>query len=435
MASTIPVEELASEVEGECLGKSTSANSVSKTATATECCRQLSPPRAPHKEAGNAIRNVTVVVPTYNEADNLVHLITKLEVVFNRNQRWRFSIVIADDDSPDGTASLAIRIHNKENRLVVSSGTKSGLGSAYLRGFDVARSSQSPDVVVMMDADLSHPPERIPALLQAIESGVDLAIGCRYMPGGGTPDWGWHRRLMSRVGNWLARTVGGLKEIRDCTSGFRAIRVSALERVRNEELCTRGYAFLTTMLFELLNDGCTYREVPLVFVDRRRGVTKLNLRDILEFAMNTVLVRFKRTQQLWRFLIVGLSGVVVNLGVLFCLIALLGVDQRLFAPLVSVELSIISNFILNDRWTFGAVKTGTTWSQRFTRYHITGLTGLALNLGVYNTVLSSLPIDIWGYGYLLAQSVAIAVVFVWNYALSIRWTWHPHTALRRKWSS
>lgn len=217
---------------------------------------------------------VTVVVPTYNERENLPHLAAAVLL-------HGYSLLIVDDGSPDGTGDIADEIAADVPRMGVIHRThKQGLGPAYAAGFERALADGA-EIVIEMDADFSHNPEDLPRLVEAIESGADLAIGSRYVPGGGTPDWPWHRRFLSKGGNLYARTMLGVP-IRDATAGFRAFRARALATLPYREAQASGYGFQVEMTWRAHRAGLRIKEVPILFRDRFRGTSKMGTPIVLE---------------------------------------------------------------------------------------------------------------------------------------------------------
>ena len=217
-----------------------------------------------------------VVLPTYQEAENIAEVLHRL-----RSAAPTADVFVVDDSSPDGTAALAKAVgHELGGVDVMIRATKSGLGSAYRAGFAEGL-ARGYDVLVEMDSDLSHDPARLPALLRAVEGGVDLAIGSRYVPGGVIPDWPLHRRLLSRWGNRYADILLALS-VHDATSGFRAYRAEALRGVDLESVRADGYGFQIEMAYRVAVNGGTIAEIPIEFVDRRRGTSKMSVRIIVE---------------------------------------------------------------------------------------------------------------------------------------------------------
>jgi dolichol-phosphate mannosyltransferase len=219
---------------------------------------------------------VAVVLPTYNESENIARLLTQL-----RNVLPDARLFVVDDNSPDGTGDIAERCARELGGIeVLHRPGKQGLGSAYRQGFTHVI-AQGVDVVVSMDVDFSHDPLAIPAMLAAIESGSDAVIGSRYVSGGGSKNWPLHRRLLSRWGNLYTGAVLGVK-VRDCTSGFRAYRSSALAAIAPETTKAEGYAFLSELVVRLSRRGLKISEVPILFIDRENGTSKMSGRIIIE---------------------------------------------------------------------------------------------------------------------------------------------------------
>ena len=212
-----------------------------------------------------------VVLPTYEEADNVREAIVRL-----RRAVPDADVLVVDDNSPDGTADVAKAVAEEVGRVEVSvRAGKGGLGSAYRHGFELALQGGY-DAIVQMDADLSWSETDLPAMLALLDGGADLVIGSRYVPGGSIPHWPWHRRAMSRYGNRYACFVLGLP-IHDATSGFRVLRASALEANNLFATRSRGYGFMIETAYRMHQGGASMAEVPVTFVDRVRGESKLSL--------------------------------------------------------------------------------------------------------------------------------------------------------------
>jgi dolichol-phosphate mannosyltransferase len=217
-----------------------------------------------------------VVVPTYDERENIQPFLAAV-----RRAVPSADVLVVDDNSPDGTGQLAEQAAAELGQIkVLHRPGKQGLGSAYRNGFMVAL-DEGYDVIVSMDVDFSHDPAVIPSMLALIDAGADAVVGSRYVPDGGTADWPLHRRLLSRWGNRYTGIVLGLR-IRDCTSGFRAYRSTALRAIQPGSTTAEGYAFLTELVRRLVSHGFDVREVPIVFRDRRFGTSKMSTRIIIE---------------------------------------------------------------------------------------------------------------------------------------------------------
>ena len=217
-----------------------------------------------------------VVLPTYDEAANITEVLRRLRLACPEAR-----VLVVDDASPDGTADIVEALADEFAgvELLRRSG-KSGLGSAYRDGFRRGL-AQGFDVLVAMDSDLSHDPGVLPQLLEAIEQGADLAIGSRYVAGGSIPNWSWHRRLLSKWGNRYAGVALGIG-VADATSGYRAFRATTLAKIDFRLVRADGYGFQIEMAYRMLSVGGTVRELPISFVDRVRGKSKMSPRIVAE---------------------------------------------------------------------------------------------------------------------------------------------------------
>jgi glycosyltransferase involved in cell wall biosynthesis len=222
------------------------------------------------------VRRTLVVLPTYNERENVVPLLRAV-----REAVPEADLLVVDDNSPDGTAALVEETAAELGQIkLLRRAGKQGLGSAYRQGFRVGL-DEGYDVVVSMDVDFSHDPAVVPELLRLVDAGADAVIGSRYVPGGATVDWPLHRRLLSRWGNRYTSFVLRL-QVRDCTSGFRAYRAEALRRIDPSSTTAEGYAFLTELVRRLVRQGARVMETPIVFADRRYGESKMSGRIVVE---------------------------------------------------------------------------------------------------------------------------------------------------------
>lgn len=218
-----------------------------------------------------------VVVPTYQEAENVTQFLGRVREVVPE-----VDILVADDNSPDGTGELAEKAGAELGQVqVLHREAKAGLGAAYRAGFAEGL-AEGYDVLIQMDCDFSHDPAVLAKLIQAVDQGgADCAIGSRYVAGGSTPNWPFYRSLLSRYGN---RYTAALLElgIGDATSGFRAYRSDALRRIAFETTRANGYAFQTELAYRMVQEGLTIVEVPITFVDRAFGKSKMSARIISE---------------------------------------------------------------------------------------------------------------------------------------------------------
>lgn len=224
---------------------------------------------------------IIIVIPTYNEAENLPILVERIFA----NQVDDLSVLVVDDNSPDGCGRVADALHEQhgERLLVVHREKKEGLGRAYVQGFDTALSLGA-DVIGMMDADLSHPPEKLPEMIRALEN-ADLVIGSRYVKGGSlAKDWPFWRKGLSAFANFYTRTILGLP-VKDTTGAYRLWKKAALEKIKFADTRSSGYVFIVELAYLAKLAGCRFAEVPIHFKEREHGVSKMSFKVQLEAAL------------------------------------------------------------------------------------------------------------------------------------------------------
>ncbi len=224
---------------------------------------------------------VLVVIPTYNEHESLPLIIGRLHAAVPT-----VDVLVVDDGSPDGTGELADSFAAADHRIhVLHRSEKAGLGAAYLAGFAWARENGY-EVVVEMDADGSHQPEQLPLLLAEVRTthnpeGADLVLGSRWVKGGSVRNWPWHREVLSRGGNFYTRTVLGIP-LHDATGGFRAFNIDTLAALELDDVASQGYCFQVDLAWRTLQHGLVVREVPIEFVERELGESKMDRRIVTE---------------------------------------------------------------------------------------------------------------------------------------------------------
>lgn len=233
--------------------------------------------------ASPTARRVCFVIPTYNEAANITPLLERITALHPGEDT---AVLVVDDRSPDGTGDLVRAFGAGDPRVHLLEGPRRGLGHAYVRGIRHALDALDAEVVVQLDADTSHDPADAQRLLDRLSEGADVAIGSRYVAGGGIDErWSLRRRLLSAWGNQLTRWVAGLRHVHDCTAGYRAIRAAALRAADIGGVSARGYAFNVVLLHRLSRDGARVVEEPVFFRERDHGRTKLGLLDIAEYLL------------------------------------------------------------------------------------------------------------------------------------------------------
>lgn len=310
---------------------------------------------------------VVNIIPTYNERENIGLMLKTLAKIAKDNPRYDFTTLVVDDESPDGTGEVVKDYMKKDSSVHLITGPKKGLGHALIRGYKHAMEKMRAEVIIPNDCDFSFDPHKIPGLLKRIEKGYDVVVASRHVGKGATEGWSLFRKLNHWVSNVLfASWVAGIKEVKDHNGNFKAIRVkSVLDQVPLEELLEkikiRGFGFQAYILYALSKVTDKFCEVPVVFKFRTRGEAKIGkkylksyLRDVFEYMKLSLLIRLDRSAQFIKFCVVGTIGFIVNaLGLeLFYRLGL----RPNWAAALGAELAIISNFTLNNLWTFVGYK-------------------------------------------------------------------------------
>jgi len=349
---------------------------------------------------------VSVIIPTYNERDNLEEL---FERISNALKGYDYEIIVVDDDSPDRTWEFAQKLSERYPVKVVRRTDEKGLSSAVIRGFREAGG----DVFVVMDADLQHPPEKIPELVKAIENGADIAIASRYVPGGAVKNWYWYRKLISRGAIMIGRlALPRIRDVKDPVSGFFALRREVVDGI---ELNPIGFKILMEVLIKGRYDKVV--EVPFTFGLRKAGESKLSGKTMVSYLKHVYrLMRWEgELDRIIKFTLVGLSGVLVNEGFLWAFVSFLGWD-KILANIPATELAILNNFTWNDLWTFRDLKRKPLW-RRILTFHIAALTGAVVQWIIYAGLVYV------GLHYLVANLVGIVVSFVVRFLVNRHVTW------------
>jgi len=355
-------------------------------------------------------KTISIIIPTYNERNNVTPLIKRIDHALSN---YDYEVVFVDDNSGDGTAEVAGALSSKYPVKVIVRQNKRGLASAVVDGLEHATGQ----IVGVMDADLQHPPEVIPDLLKEIQSGADIVIASRYVKGGACQGWGLTRRIISKGAIFLAHLLlPSTRQVRDPMSGFFMFNRQV---VANADLKPTGYKILLEILME--GQFQNLAEVPYTFITRSRGESKLSTRQQIDY-LKHIYSLMRRKGELLRFAkfcLVGLSGVLINMGLLWLLTEFAGLFYLLSAA-ISIETSILSNFTLNDYFTFPdrRLPGAKSFVSRLLKFNLVSLAGLALNMGVLGLLT-----EVFGVYYLLSNLCGIAVATLWNYLVNTWWTW------------
>lgn len=378
---------------------------------------------------------ISIVIPTYNERENLEELITLID---KNLDNYRYEIIIVDDDSPDRTWELAQELSKRYPVKVIRRINERGLATAVIEGFKHA----SGNILLVMDADLQHPPEKIPELLKPIlEESVDLVIASRYVDGGGVKEWSFPRKMISKGAIFLSHlALPKLRNIKDPMSGYFAVKKEVIEGV---ELKPIGYK----ILLEILIKGKIrkVKEIPYVFGEREKGESKLGKKQIIDYIKHLWVLSLW-TGEFWRifkYVMVGVTGMMVNLGLLYFLVESNTMENFLRTPIIyqflininvevtkklvqftsgviSVETSVIWNYIWNNLWTFKErkIRGKKGLLKGLIKFNTVSIGGIVINLIVYYIFIT-----IFNIYYIYAEIIAIFTAFTWNFIMNDIWTW------------
>ncbi|MFN3926100.1 MAG: glycosyltransferase [Pseudanabaenaceae cyanobacterium] len=372
---------------------------------------------------------LSLVIPTFNESKNIQPLVKLLTDLLDKPLAGRYELIVVDDNSPDRTWEIAHSLQSVYPHLrVMRREQERGLATAIIRGWQVAKG----DILGVIDGDLQHPPDILLKLLSAMDRETDLAVASRHIPGGGVSDWGLIRRFLSRGAQLLGliilpRVVG---RVSDPMSGYFLIRRSAIADCGLDPV---GYK----ILLEVLGRGNirTIKEVGYVFQERQAGESKVTSKQYIEYIQHLLRLRFKGRltklkqqipvpiRRFIKFGIVGFTGVFVDMAIFY----LLSDPSKLGwgitrSKIIAAEVSIISNFILNDLWTFGDLaQQQRGWSarlKRFLKFNLICASGLFLNV-----VLLNMLVNYFSLNRYLANLLAILTVSIWNFWINLKLSW------------
>lgn len=372
---------------------------------------------------------VVVVIPTYNEAENIKKLIPAVLGAFDKIPRHECHILVVDGNSPDGTAGLVQEFAQQNDRVhLLLEKEKSGLGGAYVFAFKHVLNTMHADVVMEMDADFQHDPNQIPNFIQKIEDGYDYVIGSRFVKGGSIPkEWGFNRKFLSVGGNLFSKIVLGIYSVSDFTSGFKASRVkNYLDRIDLDSVRSKGFAYKIDLLYKMYKLGAKITEVPIEFGLRDRGNSKMDRNNAIDSLKVVLSIRISENKSFFKFCVVGVCGLITD-TLLFNTFRLTVFDPALSA-IVSGFIAMLVTFTLNNIWSFGEKR-------------IFGLAKLAGTFVVYSAssmipiLVRSQLVDLFvkalGHSFIVANTgfgLGILIGLVWNYFVYSKIIWRKRPA-------
>ncbi len=367
---------------------------------------------------------LSLILPTYNEGGNIQPIIAILSQLLDSVIPGEYELIVVDDNSPDFTWKTAAELLPAYPQLrIMRRITERGLSTAVIRGWQVARG----EILGVIDADLQHPPEVLLQLLHEMERGADLAVASRHVEGGGVSEWSWIRRFLSRGAQMLGLIIlpEAIGRLSDPMSGYFMVRRS---RIVGKTLSPVGYKILIEVVARGKIDWIA--EAGYVFRERQAGASKVTWKQYLEYIQHLLKLRLSRSAVFIRFCLVGLTGVVVDLGVFYVLRKVLGLGLTRSA-ILSAEVAIFNNFLWNDFWTFADISRRQIGNRqrlkRFLKFNLVCLSGLVLQTLIVNIVYNFfklngeiekiVSIDV------LAKLIAIVLVTLWNFWFNMKLSW------------
>lgn len=386
----------------------------------------------------NKPETVVIIIPTYNERENIQKLLPILTRKIFPQLKPNFSphILVVDDNSPDDTGKVVMEFGKKDKRVhLLTNKKKAGLGNAYTKGMQHALTKLNADIVFEFDADFSHDPKKIKPMLDKLSQGNHMVLGSRYIKGGSIPqNWAFHRKFLSVVGNLIIRIIVTHRKPKDWTTGYRAIRKKVIQQVLPQLKGDRfsGYAFQIGFLHKTVGSGFKVGEVPIKFIDRTEGKSKLGPEYIKNTLLYILKVRWQELprRRLAKFAIVGIIGATFQLTTLQLFRQFFPYQLSYF---FSVEIAVISNFIFSNAWTFSDRSLlFTQIPVKFFQFNLTSAGSIIIQqllaffgetyIGLYKLFylpVFNLPIDT---GVMFAV-VGISIGMCWNFIAYSKIIW------------
>ena len=351
---------------------------------------------------------IYIIIPTLNEAENLEPLVKKINSVSPS-----YRIIFIDDNSKDGTQEILKKLSKKYNVSFFIRKKKKGYGSALKLGFKKLN-AKATDIIITMDADLSHNPKDIPFMVKKILQGYDVVIGSRYIKGGKIKRWPTSRKIISKLANLFIKLALGTG-VKDNTSGFRAYSGNFINKIKGQ-IRSEGYSILEEILFLAIKENAKICEHPITFFDRKKGKSKARIiKEATNLLNMTLRLRKEEIKKFFKFCVVGVSGIIVNEGLLWLLTEFADLFY-LISSIIAIETSILTNFVLNDLWTFKDKKKG-NYFLRMLKFN-----AARIFTGFINWIVLFILTNL-GIHYLISNLIGIAVATLIGYIISLKWVW------------
>ncbi len=367
-----------------------------------------------------------IVVPTYNERENIEKLIPVLVPILETEFSGEFDILVVDGNSPDGTGEVVQNFSDQYKSVhLLLEPEKRGLGAAYIYGFKHAMEEMHADVIVEMDADFQHDPNDVPRLLQAIENGADYAIGSRFVKGGSIPkEWTFIRKFLSVGGNIFSKLVLGIFNVNDFTSGFKASRVKGfVDKLDLDSILSQGFAYKIDLLHKMHRLGAGIKEVPIEFGLRDRGDSKMEKNNMMDSLRVVITLRLKELESFIKFGLVGFLGFFTDIGLFNIFLWSTSLSESRSSAL-SGFIAINVTYIFNNFWSFNKQKITDPIKilKKAPLYYLISYVPIYFR----SSILIPLTLDLLGDSQLVANFafiIGVALGLIWNFFFYSRIVW------------
>jgi len=368
---------------------------------------------------------IVIIMPTYNEAENISEMIRVLTSdIFPKIKNADLHLLVVDDNSPDGTGEIVKKASQKHKTVHLLTGEKAGLGTAYVRGMEYAMEKLKADAVIEMDADFQHNPKYLSDMIDAYMNGADYVIGSRYVKGGSIPKgWEWYRKAVSLFGNLFARAVLWLPKLHDVTTGFRLTRVKGvLEKIELRNLMElKRFAYKIDLYYQSVENSKKTVEVPIHFAERKKEASKFSMKEMVASYKVVILLRLKKSKRFLKYGTVGFLGYIINATGLEIFY------RSGFSPgtaaAFGAELAIVSNFVLNNFWTFKEkrITKVVKFILKFVQFNLTSagaivIQGIVVGIGtsIFGESTRQIMLVIAVGFFVIPYNYAVYNAFIWK---------------------
>lgn len=364
------------------------------------------------------MKKVVVIAPTYNEKGNIENLVSGVFGQSKNTPNWEIHLLVVDSHSKDGTVEAVRKLQKKYTNLHLLETPKEGLGTAYIKGFRYAEAEINPYLAMEIDADGQHDPEKIPDFLHEIEKGADFVIGTRYSKGGSIPaNWGLHRKILSVGANLFVR-LGFMKlRLTEWTNGYRAIKFWLIKKAYSHLENYSGYVFQVAFMDFAIKNNAVMAEIPVHFKERKFDKSKINA---VQYTIQVFMYVLSHSSFI-KFGIVGLTGSLVDFGISYLMIDRLHKAVWL-GTLFSTETAIISNFMLNNYWSFAhkKIEGAKSFISSFIKFNLVSSGSIAIQVAGMQILTSVFGKQFW---YVYKVLIIFLVIIPYSYILYNRVVW------------